>query len=562
MNINNFNEFIDDVILKRGYDYYLDGVVDVLNVDDGEYLFQVQGSNMYEVSVTLDNGGEIIYSQCDCPYDFGPICKHEVAAYYEINKIIKSEGKDRNIKKEKQPDLAEVLNRLSKEELINLIIDITKNDMVLKNNLLLMYSKDNYEQELEKCKRLISSIVYKYLNRNGYIDYRETGKFSSELYVLIEKARSTEDKFLALDILFLLLNTSIDAYEYADDSGGDIGGVVKEIFDEIELMVDEKEEYELNLQIEIFNKLLDKINENIFDGWSNYRIDLLKICAEFADIEECRVRLIEKIKQELNEKSNRDFTDYENEEKLIIIFHIVDKFGSKKEAEKFILDNIKYTYFKELYINKFIDEKNFDKAIKLTIEWQRSDSKNFSLVTKWKRLRYSIYKELSMEKEQKELAKELLFDGNFEYYIELKELMPDDNKAFYENLKSQLKKTEITVNKYINRRMFVQLIEYENDLDEILLLVKEQPSSVEVYGYRIFEKYPEEVIRIFENYIKQQASIASKRKDYANVCWKIEKYEKFAGKDRAIEMINYLMYSFKNRPAFIDELNKNVTNTR
>lgn len=306
-----------------------------------------------------------------------------------------------NIKKGKHPDLPEVLNMLSKEELINLIIDITKNDMVLRNNLLLMYSKDNYEQEIEKCKRLISSIVYKYLNRNGYINYRETGNFSSELYVLIEKARTTEDKLLALDILFLLLNTSIDAYEYADDSGGDIGGVVEEIFDEIELMVDEKDEYELNLQIEIFNKLLDKVNDNIFDGWSNYRVDLLKICAEFADIEECRVRLVEKIKQELNEKINGDFTDYENEEKLIIMFHIVNKFGSTKEAEKFILDNIKYTYFKELYINKFIDEKNFDKVIKLTTKWEKSDSKNSGLVTKWKKLRYSVYKKLLWKKSRK-----------------------------------------------------------------------------------------------------------------------------------------------------------------
>jgi len=312
--------------------------------------------------------------------------------------------------------------------------------------------------------------------------------------------------------------------------------------------VDEKEEYEQDLQIEIFNKLLDKVNDNIFDGWNNYRVDILNLCAEFADIKECRIRIVEKI--------NGNFTDYEHEEMLIIMFNIVDKFGSKEEAEKFVLDNIEYTYFKELYINKFIDEKNFDKVIQLTYKWEKLDNKNSGLITKWKKIRYSVYKELSMEKEQKELAEELLFDGNFEYYIELKELMSDDSEDFYKNIKSQLQTSELTVNKYINKRMFIKLIEYENDLDEILLLMKELPSSVEIYGDRLFEKYPEEVIKIYEIYIKHQASIASKRKDYANVCWKIEKYENFAGKSNESGLIDYLMDSYKKRPAFIDELKK------
>ena len=74
MNINNFNEIVDKKILNRGYDYYLDGAVDLLNKDNNRYLFQVQGSYLYEVSVILDDSGEIISSQCDCPYDIGPIC--------------------------------------------------------------------------------------------------------------------------------------------------------------------------------------------------------------------------------------------------------------------------------------------------------------------------------------------------------------------------------------------------------------------------------------------------------------------------------------------------------
>lgn len=64
-----------------------------------------------------------------------------MAAYYELNKILKSKEDGISIKKVKQPHLTDVLNKLSKEELIHIITDITDNDIALRNNLLLMYSK-------------------------------------------------------------------------------------------------------------------------------------------------------------------------------------------------------------------------------------------------------------------------------------------------------------------------------------------------------------------------------------------------------------------------------------
>ena len=427
--------------------------------------------------------------------------------------------------------------------------------MVLKNNILLLYSEDSYEQEIEKCERLIYSIVNKYSRKNGYIEYNETYRFTSEMYIILEKVRAIEDKLLVLDILFLLLNTLIEAYQYADDSDGSIGGLVDEVFGEIEIIADEKEEYELKLQIDIFNKLLNKSNDQIFDGWSNYKIDLLNMCVEFADIKECREKLVNTIDKELNENDSDYNAKYMNVELSKIMFYIIDMFDSKEKADKFILANIKYSYFKDIYIKKYIDEKNFDKVIKLTFEWEKSDSNNAS-ETKWKKVRYSAYKELSMENEQIELAKELLFAGNFEYYIELKELMNENFEVFYKDLKSELRESEKTVDRYIKKRIFIKLIEYENDLDEILQLLKELPSRVETYGDRLFGKFPEEVIKAYEIYIKNSASIASKRKDYANVCWKINNYEKFAGKGKVTEIVNELMNLYKKRPAFIDELKK------
>jgi uncharacterized Zn finger protein len=73
--------------------------------------------------VEIGNNGDILYSQCDCPYDFGPVCKHEVAAYFQLFEMLNQEITNDKIinKTRKRITIQEVLSNLSKEELINII---------------------------------------------------------------------------------------------------------------------------------------------------------------------------------------------------------------------------------------------------------------------------------------------------------------------------------------------------------------------------------------------------------------------------------------------------------
>jgi uncharacterized Zn finger protein len=78
MNINDFEEHIGKTILDRGYDYYNNGnIVELHKKGNSEYVFIVEGSEKYRVDIKVDEGGDILYSNCDCPYDFGPVCKHQ-----------------------------------------------------------------------------------------------------------------------------------------------------------------------------------------------------------------------------------------------------------------------------------------------------------------------------------------------------------------------------------------------------------------------------------------------------------------------------------------------------
>ncbi|WP_244262203.1 SWIM zinc finger family protein [Thermoanaerobacter wiegelii] len=251
MTIYDFEDYIDEIILDRGYDYYVGGnIIDLYNHGKNEYIFKIQGSDDYEVMVKLDDNGEILYSECNCPYDYGPVCKHQVAAFYKLVEIFGNQNEASNVQKraKEQQDIKEVLDSLSKEELIDIIMDLIGDDETLKNRLVLRYSKVDSKQELIRCRKLINSIVRKYKDRDGFISYNETYDFVSEMGDLLWKARDTEDIFLALDIAFLVLEEAIQAFEYADDSGGSIGLLASETIEVIGDIVFRSENLDINLK--------------------------------------------------------------------------------------------------------------------------------------------------------------------------------------------------------------------------------------------------------------------------------------------------------------------------
>jgi uncharacterized Zn finger protein len=84
MNFPAFETEIERKILDRGFDYYENNnVIDVENLGNGEFSAVVEGSEDYEVFVEISKG-KVVEHSCDCPYDWGDVCKHVVAVLYYI----------------------------------------------------------------------------------------------------------------------------------------------------------------------------------------------------------------------------------------------------------------------------------------------------------------------------------------------------------------------------------------------------------------------------------------------------------------------------------------------
>ena len=133
MDLYNFEQKIESRIVKRGLNYFEDGHIhEIEQVDKGEFSALVCGTDDYNVFVSINQKLEILESSCDCPYDWGMYCKHEVAVFYHLKKggVHSTKMEDSSIHVIKSS-----LEHLKKKEIIDLILRMAKRNNIFRENL-------------------------------------------------------------------------------------------------------------------------------------------------------------------------------------------------------------------------------------------------------------------------------------------------------------------------------------------------------------------------------------------------------------------------------------------
>lgn len=547
MKLQDFQFHVDRIIVDRGYDYYSNGFVTPKGSKGAAYRFQVSGSDEYEVIITLNPEGEIVSSYCNCPYDYGPVCKHETAAYFELMDE-SDEELDGSTGFQGAPNLVEVLDGLRKDQLVSILVELAEEDEILESRLRMTYSDDAGKADMQNW---IRSIVNKYMGRAGYIEYHDTNEFVSELGECLVRIEDDADGIGALEQAFELLEEAISAFQYADDSGGDVGCLVEDTLATIETVASDAVLFKPDHRQEVFDKLLSRSEHSMFEGWNEYQIAMLKICADVADSPEQIESVRRKVTSMIDETSTDYYRRYRSEELSRVLFTMIEKDGSEIEADMFIRNHLQYPSFREQLIHKYLAKKQFDEVIQLASEGEQADKNLPGLVQKWKRFRYSGYKALSMEAEQFSLAKELFMDGDFAFYQDLKELAADP-----EQLYNQLKQDVQKGSGWKAISLFQSLIKKENDLSEMLMFVQKNPGYIEEYADKLIGSYEDEIRKNYKESIESAACRASNRKGYQSVCQMIRRYGKLVGKQHEQVIVEGLRHDYRRKPAFMDELSK------
>src|SRR5690606_30007583 len=109
--------------------------------------------------------------------------------------------------------------------------------------------------------------------------YSDTFRFANELSEILEKAQDTYHILRSIDIASLVLIEGMEAFQYSDDSGGEIGSLVNEAIKQIEELALSCDDG--NVKEEALNKILHLSQHEVFNGWEDFSIDLLRVCIHF-----------------------------------------------------------------------------------------------------------------------------------------------------------------------------------------------------------------------------------------------------------------------------------------
>lgn len=547
MNINNFEKNFNKTILKRGIDYYSDGHVDdLMQINEHNWQAEVFGSSLYIIDLRILTNGDISYVDCDCPYEGD--CKHIVAALYEIRAQWQTAAT--SIISEKKETLQQMLQAQTKEQLIQLILNVGQNHPAFTHELKMLFTTP--EDSLKAAEKLIAhhiNIAEKH--GGGFIPWNQISNALVGIETVQERIGEHIEKgeyFTAVELSILCFQQALEAMLNSQDSG-EFGYSIEESLAFIEQAIWEGADVWSTEQYETGYELVSKEAQNPdLDDWTEWYTSLLQSCIPL-----CNVDAIEKKYMSL---LNSLFIDgdkwdakYTNERLKELQFQLISSKYSKEDVAAFLEQNIENPNMREQVIISAMERKDYEKVVQLCQDGQQQDKDLQGIVNKWRRFAFKAHKKLKQKEEMRELATQLLLSGDYDYYGEFKMLHSEQQwPQALEQLLDQLQKADSP--------FYDKIIVNEQLSVRILAYCKEKPARVEQYYSHINEHYYEEVCALFIDTINKHAKNASDRKRYQEVCHSITIMRKAGYTFEATQLIADLLQTYPKRRAFVDELQK------
>jgi uncharacterized Zn finger protein len=561
--LNRFEQYIDETILKRGLQYFKKGHVhEPEEISPGVYEAIVEGTEDYTLQLTLKNG-IITEHVCDCPYDFGPVCKHVAAVIFylqqdelELNNKTKRAKTNQTSKPAKRKTVAEqvdeLLEKATHDELKQFVREQALQNASFRNLFLSSFVQHNSNESKELYVKQMKTILKAASERDGFIDWSASRLVGKAVDNLLESARKQIDNCNYRSAVFIctaVMEQMTEALQYADDSNGEIGGRVEVAYEMLyNIALEQSSEEIRKLIIEYCFTSLEK---QIYSGW-DWHTDILRLAALLLKTEEETERIFKQI-----DKTQR--SDYEREEAQSIKYDILLKTKGENAAEKYLEQNITNSKLRRKAIQKALEERNFEKAASLAEDGVSYDLKDRpGLAKEWYDWLLKIAQAQNDSEKIIEYAR-LLFIDNFrkeqDYYSIMKQqVKPEEWNAFVEAIIQDI----MTKKRWPDTGLVASIFIKEEWWDRLLELVKKSPSLNIIDRYEIYlsQSYSKELIELYANGILNYMKNSMGRDHYQNACRYIRKIIKMGGRDKANEIISYLRTEYPKRRALMEELNR------
>jgi len=538
MNLINFEDRIDTVILERGYDYYLNNYVLSLEIiSENKYKAIVEGTELYRVMVELDNQDEIVHTICDCPYVYGEFCKHLVAVFYALKKEQKT-GKQVEAVSSKKVNInsfKKLLMAQDKDKLIGMLLQIVEENEVLKKQIMFDLNQDADDDLVSNAIILMRSCIENSSDRFGFIHYDSTWDAIGGAEQALDKALQVSENgqpALAVKLTLSVMREMIDLIERADDSGGCIGQIIDDAVNLLNEIL-AQETIDDNEKETIFDMLISEVDYKAYADWPDWQLDLLKCCSDLVGKETLRIKLEQKLNTLLAENTEENWSGKYYEEKVKLIkYYLIKQYVGNKQAMQFMFDNLHHAGFREMAIKQALKKQDYESVIKLTAEGEKQDATLPGLVRQWREYRYQAYQMSNKIEKQRELAVDFVLDGNILYYESLKESYSQKEwPAVYPQIIALLEE------RGTNRQgIYTSILVAEGEKQKLLEYVESNPAQVVAFYRELLPQFENEVFRLFVRHIEEMAVNTSDRRGYKQVCQVIRRLKKIGGRDQAASL--------------------------
>jgi SWIM zinc finger len=561
--LGQFEQYIDETILKRGLDYFKQGLVNPIEeISQGKYETTVEGTEDYTVQLQIQNNTITGYS-CSCPYDLGPICKHVVAVIFYMQQeelqLQKSTGNkkqgERNIKKKKtvSEQVNELLENISEEELKEFIRKNTEQNPSFRNIFFSSFAHHNKNESQELYGKQIKAILRTAAGRDGFIDYSTAHSVEQNINPYLDTAQEHIENKNYLSAIFIccaVMEQLCGALQYSDDSNGEIGGPIDAAYERLQNIASKNLSEDVRKQL--FSYCIGAFNKNTYSGW-DWHLGMLEIASKIISNEKeatTILSLLEGVKS----------SEYQREKAHEINLQVIRKIRGEKEAEKFLYVNISIPSFREEAIQKNMAEKNFEKAISLAHEGIQQDEKNKpGLANEW---RDWLLKIAVIQKDKNKIIHyaRLLFVNSIhekkEYFNLLKQnVAANDWEIFIENVIHDLSNN----NRWGNFHQIAEIYISEQWWDRLLSHLQQNNASLSQIEY--YEKYlasifPNELADLYQTGIIKLLEEHADRKHYKEACRYMRKMLKLGAKEKVEQMVAKFRTQYFQRRALMEELGR------
>lgn len=524
LDLENFEQQIDETILDRGYRYFKKGkVAELTEVGPGRYEATVTGTEDYTVELRIKNG-EITETRCDCPYDMGPVCKHIVAVIFAV-----------------QHD----------SDTLNLDATTTTTRKATRQ-------KPTPKSPSEKAGSELRAMIRREAGRDRYIDYRGANRIGRYGYTMVDEAMREVEKG---DILhgvysaFAVLDGLVPTLNYCDDSSGEIGGAIEGAFDLLIAIVERP--LDENVRKYLYDTAVTTHANGTYSGW-DWHMSMIELAIKAAK-STAETSQLKKLIAEIEQKEKG--SEYTLQKTQLFMVGILKKSDGVDAANKYMLQNIANPDIRKILIEREIAQGNYHQAKQFANDGIKCDNKRYpGLVSQWRNYLLLIAKKSGDTPSIIELATHFLLYEHLrspfeEYYNALKDntstaLWP----ARFESLMSQLERgdmwsTGVTAyNIYILEQMWGRLLAFVQRRASLRLI-----SDAEKYLKKL---YPSELATLYIDgtiaFLAEYNSVS--RPKYKEACRYLRRAIKLGERAKTEKAVEQLRALYPQRRALMEEL--------